>query len=236
MIRGFYTALSGVVAALQRQAAVADDVANVSTVGYKRSATEQSDFKLAIARSGGGTIGALGTGTVAGAPQIDVSQGAITATYRMTDLAIEGDGLFVVRTPDGLAYTRAGNFALDQNGRLVTQQGYPVVDTAGRDIIASGEFWVSEDGTVTGTGQRFAVAAWPAGGARRMGENLYAFDGAPRPATGRILQGAVEVSNVDMATSMTDLITLQRSFQLSARALSIQEGSIEESTRLGLFR
>ena len=134
MIRGFYTALSGVMAAMTRQAVVADNIANVNTVGFKQSRTQQTDYELSIMNAVGPELGLLGSGTTPTDLKLDISQGPIQVTGLQTDLAIEGDGLFVVRKDGGIAYSRAGNFLTDATGTLVTEQGYPVLDVAGHNI------------------------------------------------------------------------------------------------------
>lgn len=236
MIRGFYTALSGMVSAMTRQAVVADNIANVNTVGFKASRTTQDDFELNIMNSLGPELGLLGTGTMPTGLKLDLSQGPLEATGVQSDLAIQGDGLFAVRTGNGLAYTRAGDFQVDVNGTLVTQQGYPVLDTAGRTIQVGNAFTVAEDGTVMETGQRIALMGWPPGGVTRLGENLYGAPGQLSPATGQIRQRYIEHSNSDMALAMTDMISLQRSFQMSSRALSLQDGTLGDATQLGRLR
>jgi flagellar basal body rod protein FlgG len=238
MIRGYYTALSGIVAAMTGENIVADNIANVNTVGFKESRTVNEEFGFDIwSPEFGQDIGFLGTGTYPTGMQIDASQGPIEQTGVQTDLAVEGDGLFEVLTPNGVAYTRAGNFLLDATGTLVTEQGYPVLDTAGHSIQPpSPAFTVGPDGTIAGTGQRIALVAWPVDGVTRLGENLLTAPGSPPPATGSISQGALERSNVDMAEAMTELITYHRSLQLASRALSLQEGTLTDATTLGRLR
>lgn len=245
MIRGFYTALSGMVSSMTRQAVVADNIANVSTVGFKQSRTTQDDYELQIMNSQGPNLGQLGTGAVPTNLRLDISQGPLQVTDSQTDLAIEGDGLFVVRNGSGIAYTRAGDFVTDAAGTLVTQQGYPVLDTAGHNIVPGQKFNVSTDGTVvrvdpiTGaetTIARLALVGWPPGGVTRLGENLLSAGGTLAPATGAIHQRMLEASNTDLAVSMVDLISLQRNFQMSSRALSLQDGTIGDATQLGRLR
>jgi flagellar basal-body rod protein FlgF len=240
MIRGFYTSLSGIISSMTRQAIVADNIANVNTAGFKGSRSTQSDFGLTLASSLGGTLGPLGTATVPVGLTIDRLQGPMETTALPTDLAIEGDGLFVIRTAAGdPGYTRAGALAVDVAGTLTTQMGEPVLDVSGRPIVVAGgasTLIVDSNGNVAGTGQRIALVAFPAAGISRRGDNTYAISGPTSPATGRIRQGFIERSNVDLATSMTELITLQRSFGLSSRALSIQEQTIGDANDVGRVR
>jgi flagellar basal body rod protein FlgG len=236
MIRGFYTALSGVVSSMTRQAVVADNIANVNTVGFKASRTVQNDFELQIMNSLGPELGLLGMGAAPTGLKLDLTQGPIETTGIQTDLAIAGDGLFVVRTGGGVAYTRAGDFVVDVTGTLVTQQGYPVLDTTGHNIQPGQPFTVASDGTIVQTGQRIALVGWPPGGVTRLGENLYSAGGQLTPATGVIRQGALEHSNTDLALAMTDMISLQRNFQLNSRALSLQDSSVGDAIQLGRLR
>ena len=239
MIRGFYTALSGILATVARQSVVADDIANVNTPGFKESRTTQSDFGFMLTSSlDGHLVGPLGTATLPVALTLDRLQGPLEATTLNSDFGIEGDGLFAVASGGGVAYTRAGDFDIDVNGTLTTQRGEPILDTTGKPIHVPdrANFVVAADGTVAGTGQRIALVAFPANGVTRLGNNLYALAGLPAPATGAIRQGFLEHSNVDLATSMTELITLQRSYQLSSRALSLQDQTIGEANDVGRVR
>ena len=236
MIRGFYTALSGIVSSMTRQSVVADNIANVNTVGFKASRTVQDDFELQIMNSLGPELGQLGTGAVPTGLKLDISQGPIQVTGNQSDMAIEGDGLFVVRTGSGIAYTRAGDFVTDVTGTLVTQQGYPVLDIAGHNIQPGQPFTVAADGTIVPSGQRIALVGWPPGGVTRLGQNLYSAGGQLTPGSGSIRQGALEASNTDLALAMTDLISLQRNFQMSSRALSLQDGTIGDAVQLGRLR
>jgi flagellar basal body rod protein FlgG len=101
-----------------------------------------------------------------------------------SDLAVDGDGLFVVRTGGGVAYTRAGDFVVDVTGMLVTQQGYPVLDTAGHTIQPGQPSPSPPTERSPRPGQRIALVGWPPGGVTRLGENLYSAGGQLTPATG----------------------------------------------------
>lgn len=240
MIRGFYTSLSGLLATVDRAGVVGDDIANASTTGYKASFTTQRDFGLVLEESlDGTTIGELGTATTVDGLTVDRSQGPLKETGLPTDLAIEGDALFTVLTPTGVAYTRDGTFRLDANGMLTTEKGYPVLDTLGRTISsASGAINVGTDGVVQETGQELGLVAWPTDGeVTRLGGNLLALPGVPVAATGaQIHQGYLEMSNVDLGAAMVALINVQRSMQMSARALSLQDQTVAEASQLGRLR
>jgi flagellar basal body rod protein FlgG len=244
MIRGFYTAVAGLVASTTRQSIVADNVANVNTPGFKEARSSQSDFELELARSSGGRLGSLATGVIPTGLTLDRASGGLDQTGVPTDLAVDGEGLFVIRSGAGIAYTRAGNFVIDAAGSLTTQAGEPVMGTDGRPIVVPGgpsAFAVAPDGSVAGTGQRIAVVAWPQEGLERRGGTLLGNHagalatgtGQPAAAAGTIRQGSLERSNVDLATAMTELIGYQRSLGLNARALSIQDESLGEAAQIG---
>jgi flagellar basal body rod protein FlgG len=195
--------------------------------------------------SQGPALGQLGTGAIPTNLRLDVSQGPLQPSDKQEDLAIEGDGLFVVNTGGGIAYTRAGDFVTDVTGTLVTQQGYPVLDTTGHNIVPGQKFNVATDGTVsrvdpvTGAATpiaRLALVGWPPGGMTRLGENLLQAGGTLAPATGVIHQRMLEGSNTDLAVGMTELISLQRNMQMSSRALSLQDGTIGDAVQLGRLK
>jgi flagellar basal-body rod protein FlgF len=245
MIRGVYTSVSGMIAAQRRMDVLADNIANVNTTGFKQSLTTQGStgFNVGVAAEGGYVpLGPLGTGTYATGLTIDQYQGPLLTSGVPTDLAISGDGLFAVGTPTGPAYTRAGDFVLDANGTLTSQNGFPVLDVTGKAVVVPPgvtTFTVGEDGTVAETGQRIALVAVPATGLTRLGNNLYAIAGNVAPVAagaGGIRQGALEGSNVDLGTAMTQMITTQRSYQLSSRAYSVQDDTLTETNNLGRLK
>ncbi len=128
------TARSGLVATGAALSVIGNNIANVNTIGFKGSRTDFSD--LLSAQGGGGSAGKIGLGTRIGRVSASFTQGNIESTGRPTDLAIEGNGFFVVATGDGNLFTRAGNFRLDSNGKLVTNQGLPVQGFALNDLEA----------------------------------------------------------------------------------------------------
>jgi flagellar basal body rod protein FlgG len=233
MIRGFYASVSGILASMTRQSIVAGNIANVNTPGFHQSRSTTSDLGFELAQSTGRPIGWLGTATIATGLTLDRSQGPLEQTGRPTDLAIEGDGLFVIGSPAGVAYTRAGDFVVDLQSILVTGQGYPVLDTTGRPIVTGGTLSVAADGTVLETGQRIALVGWPQGEPTRIGETLMTAPGPLAPADGSIHQGMLERSNTDVTSAMTELIVLQRHFALSARSLALQDETLGDAAQVG---
>ncbi len=245
MIRGAYTSISGIIAAQDRMDVLSNNIANVNTPGFKAALATQSGIGMEVGRGEGGgwtPLGELGMGTFASGLTNDRLQGPILTTGIPTDLAISGDGLFVIGTPSGPAYTRAGDFVLDANGMLTTQQGEPVLDVQGKPIVVPGgasAMTVGPDGTVGPSGQRLALVAFPASGITRLGDNRWAIAGRVTPVApdaGTIRQGALEGSNTDLAGSMTELISTQRSYQLSARAFSLQDETLADANQVGRLK
>lgn len=140
------TARSGLVATGAALSVIGNNIANVNTVGFKGSRTEFAD--LLSAQGGGGSAGKIGLGTRIGNISASFTQGNIESTGRPTDLAIEGNGFFVIGTGDGNVFTRAGNFSLDSTGKLVTFQGLPVQGFALNDLGTA--VGAPSDITVTG--------------------------------------------------------------------------------------
>ncbi|MGB9712554.1 MAG: flagellar basal-body rod protein FlgF [Dissulfurimicrobium sp.] len=200
----------------------ANNMANVSTLGFKRQSMTFEEYLLPQVD---------GTERTAKKEVVrsDLSQGTMKETNNPLDFAIEGDGFFVVQTPQGVRYTRAGNFTLDANKQLVTQEGYPVLgggvpivldDTTGKGIWLSkdGRFWVDE----TDVGQLDVVNFKNPQALERLGGNLYAqtaASGNAMPASALIKQGFLEGSNVNPVEEMVNLLDIYRAFEAQQKTL-----------------
>ncbi|MBI2874483.1 MAG: flagellar hook basal-body protein [Firmicutes bacterium] len=239
-MRGFYTAASGILVHFSRIDAAAGNVANWGTAGFRRAEVPQRSFADAILNAGGAGrsewssrlgwgetvfLRAPGLGAILEEPELSNSQGGIDHTGRPEDLALDGAGFFVVEAgPRGSLYTRRGDFQLDGQGRLVTPGGYLLMGEKG-PIIPGGPFEVEPDGTVTAGGaavDRILVVDFPAPeGLSPEGEGLYGRGraGNPFPAEAGMVQGAVELSNVDLLREMVSLMAGQRAYQAVQRAL-----------------
>jgi flagellar basal-body rod protein FlgG len=228
---------------------LANNLANVNTIGYKRSRTNFADlFYQQVNRAGFGTAGvnqhptglSFGTGVRLVSTEKVFTQGNLERTERDFDLAIDGDGFFRIILADGTpAYTRAGNFQRDQQGNIVTPQGFrldPQI-TISQDIqkiqvdvtgLVQG-FNPQRPDTLESLGQieihRFSNPS----GLEAIGDNLFRetpASGAPisgRPSQdvgfGAIKQGFVEESNVDVIKELVDLINAQRAFEINSNTI-----------------
>jgi flagellar basal-body rod protein FlgG len=180
----------------------------------------------------GSQIGELGMASVAEEPMIDFTQGALQETGRGLDMALEGPGFFVVRTPDGERYTRDGAFTRTATGRLITSEGDEVLDAGGNPIdLPPGRLAVSSEGNITvedaPVAQLGIVEFTLDQPLKKVGKNQFVprnegDQGRPNTSTA-VHQEAVEVSNLDMAGAQTTMMELQRAYQASQRLIQYQD-------------
>jgi flagellar basal-body rod protein FlgG len=228
MLEGLYSAAAGMAAQQQQLDAIGNDLANVSTTGYKTERVAFGDL-LYNKLDEAGTETTTGAGASARTIGSSRTQGSIVETGDPLDLAIEGEGYFQVTGPNGQpALTRDGSFELDGSGTLVNSSGNrlnpPIKLPAG---VSPQEVRISSDGTVTAAGKKLGqiklvTVAAPdqllASGASELTPT--AGSGAPTPlVTSGIKQGALEESNVDMAKEMALMVSTQRAFQMSSTAI-----------------
>lgn len=237
MIRSLYTAATGMVTQRNAMDVVTNNLANVDTVGYKSDEMISRSFAdmmiTSINASNGNSmqaVGALSPGTHIDQIHTSFTQGPMDTTDESTDLAIEGEGFFVVSTPQGNRYTRAGNFSVNADGKLVNSDGYFVLGTNGQITVGGQDFKVDGQGNVTD------VAGAPAGTIQvvtfnntdaltKQGANLYA-GGQPIPANATVNQGMLESSNVDIAREMSNLILVNRAFEANQRMVKMLDESL----------
>lgn len=282
MLRGMYSAISGLKMHQSMLDVTANDIANVNTVGYKGSRTTFTDQLSQLqsaatapgAGSGGRNPGQIGLGVQFGSIDNMMGGGALQATSNVLDLAVQGDGWFRVKingpadpavtTADAApadAYTRAGNFTRNANGFLVTQNGqYLLGSRAGAPaylkvpngasnmtIAATGEVtYVPEGGGPRESGGFLTLAKFAnEGGLERASTNLWRVTAASGPEVlgvgnglpgtaglGSTVSGVVEMSNVDLATEFTELISAQRGFQANSRVISTADDMLSELVNL----
>jgi flagellar basal-body rod protein FlgF len=236
MDSGYYAACAGLAAQTEALELVAHNLANLSTVGYRG---EQATFHSLLA---GGTLvssnplnAAVNDYGVMGGSRIDLSGGSLVSTGNPLDLSVAGSGFFVVRSPEGLAYTRNGSFHLTSSGGLVTAEGNTVLGQQGPIVLPNGAVAVSEDGTVSVDGtvvEQLRLAEFsPNTNLEALGNALYAAPAgsALAPASSSVRQGMLENSNVSPVEGAVELITIQRSAEMMQRALSIFDSQFNQS-------
>jgi len=241
MLEGMYSAAAGMAAQQQQIDAVGNDLANASTTGYKAERVGFSDL-LYNQVNQAGTVTTAAAGASAHVIGRDEAQGPIQETGDPLDLAIEGEGFFQVKRPNGqVALTRGGAFAVDGRGQLTNAEGNlldpPVKLPAGTGLSDVG---IARDGTVrvgtrtVGQIKLVNVAAPDRLLADGGGEfTATAASGAPRPVKdSTIRQGALEQSNVDVATEMTTMMGAQRSYQLESTAIQTESQMMSIANQL----
>lgn len=227
MNSGLYAALSGGIAAMKRMDIISNNLANVNTPGYKK---DQMLFESMLA----GNINppAVPQGSTADPilqkenVYVDYGVGSMAQTGNPLDLAIDGDGFFVVQTPQGQAYTRQGNFRMAVDGTLVTSDGYPVMGQNGVIRIQGGQVEIDAKGVVTVDGTpsgTIRIVDFPKpykltklSNAQFLPANPQV---TPQPATGGISQGQLEGSNVETITEMARMIETSRYFEACQRVI-----------------
>lgn len=235
-------AASGMQARMQSLEMLANNLANIETGGYK---ADREFYNLYVGEDA--STDPL-TGDVTTLPVIetqwtDLAQGILRDTSNPLDFAIDGDGLFAVDTAAGLRYTRNGNFRLSQAGALTTGDGNSVRSTDGGQILLQPRVPIEAlpDGTIQQAGQvvgQLQLASFDTGALTKEGLNYFAAaDGVmPKPATGTILQGKIEQSNVGAAESSIRLVALMRQFEMLQKAMNLgnelNRRAIEEVARV----
>ncbi|HEX8207523.1 MAG TPA: flagellar hook-basal body protein [Solirubrobacteraceae bacterium] len=234
MLEGMYTAAAGMAAQQERLAALSNDLANVNTTGYKRVRVAFRD--LVYTPAGPGTAPGIQEGAGAAAKTVGrgAAQGALKRTDRSLDVAVDGPGFIRVRTANGgQVLTRDGALQIDSQGRLVTNQGHltGVTLPAG---TSEGDVNIAANGLVTVGGRNVGsldlVTVRATDGLAANGDNTYsltAASGAANDGGVRITNGALEMSNVDVADAMADMIEAQRSFELASRAIRMHDQLLE---------
>ena len=249
MVRGLYTAATGMMVQRNKMDVLTNNLVNAETTGFKKDTLVTTTFNEEIIKRlndpsvkvyGGVDVGPYSYGTHVDEIITDFSSGAFEGTGVSTDLAITGDGFFTIETEEGVRYTRSGNFSVDGNGYLVTADGHYVLGTEGRINIGTTEFEVLANGVINVDGRnvgRLRIETFEDEGVlRKEGNNLYyAYGGAAAvPANGAVVrQGMQELSNVNVIDEITDMITVYRKYEASQKIVSITDESLGLAVKLG---
>jgi len=260
MIRAMRTAASGMYAQKLNVDNISNNLANVNTTGFKKAKLEFQDILYEVMRMAGATTTMgfevpvelqIGYGAKAVASQRIFSQGTLIDTGNPLDLAIDGDGFFLVEMPDGTtAFTRDGSFKLSRDGDMVTSEGYLLA--AGISIPSEAEqVSIGVDGTVsiisygeteaTEIGQITIAKFLNPAGLSAMGRNLYEQttasgdydEGSPgEDGRGMIRSGYLEMSNVEVVEEMVNLIVAQRAYEINSKAIQTAEDMMQIGNNL----
>ncbi|MGG3842368.1 flagellar basal body rod protein FlgG [Anoxybacillus kestanbolensis] len=267
MLRSMYSGIGGMKNFQVKLDVIGNNIANVNTYGFKKGRTI---FKDLVSQQISGASGAsggkggvnpkqVGLGSQLSAIDTVHTQGSLQTTGRVLDLAISGDGFFVLANVDNNnnvtnpVYTRAGNFYLDKNGDIVNADGFYLVNTAGQSIripSAAQSMSIGADGTVSyvdASGNLVNAGTIRLAkfnnneGLEKVGQNLY------RPTTnsgaavntspglngaGILVPGTLEMSNVDLSEEFTEMIVAQRGFQANTRIITTSDEILQELVNL----
>jgi len=210
-----YTALTRQSGLMREMQVVANNIANISTTGFRR---EGIVFEEYIKNIDDGPSLSMAT---ADARVVDLTQAGVSQTGGTFDLAIQGDGFFQVQSPDGPRLTRAGSFTPSATGELVTNDGYPLLDEGGTAVVippGAGQVAIAQDGSVSANGAPLAkIGLWQPGdplSLQHQSGTLFSAD-SMQPATGgMVMQGYLEDSNVQPVREIARMIEVQRAYEL----------------------
>jgi flagellar basal-body rod protein FlgG len=258
MIRSLWIARTGLDTQQTQLDVIANNLANVSTNGFKRQRAVFQDLLYQTMRQPGAQSSQqtqvpaglqLGTGARPVSTAHLFTQGNLQKTDNSLDVAINGDGFFQVLLPDGTtAYTRDGSFQKDNQGQVVTADGYPLqpaitipADARAISIGADGTVSVTQGNTTTQIGNLQVATFINPAGLQSIGQNLFletAASGTPTPNTpgnngaGAVNQGYVETSNVNVAEELVTMIQTQRAYELNSKVVSTSDAMLGRLTQL----
>lgn len=260
MIRSLWISKTGLDAQQTQMDVIANNLANVSTTGFKRSRAVFEDLLYQTIRQPGAQSSQqtqlpsglqIGTGVRPVATERIFTQGNLQQTGNDKDAAIQGQGFFQVLLPDGTtAYTRDGSFQIDNQGQLVTASGFPIQPAITIPNNAQ-SLTIGRDGTVSITlpgvaattqigALQLATFINPAG-LQGKGENLYvetAASGAANTNTpgtngaGLVSQGYIETSNVSVVEELVNMIQTQRAYEINSKAITTSDQMLQKLTQM----
>jgi flagellar basal-body rod protein FlgF len=244
MDNSLLVSLSQQIAAYRSMDVIANNLANVSTPGFKRESAKFETY-VAMVRPTEGQTGKQPVSFVKDAGTMrDTGQGNISSTGAPLDLAINGKGFFTVATPQGNRYTRDGHFSLNGAGQIVTTDGYAIQGEGGAITVTptDGDIHVAQDGTISsvvnGTlnqlGKLKLTDFADEGSLNKEGANLYNTSQAGTASTASVIQGALESSNVQPVLEISKMIEVMRAYEATSTLSKSQEDQSRDAiTKLG---
>lgn len=219
-----YTTLNRQSGLMREMGIVANNIANSSTTGFRREGVVFSEYVVALDQDPSLSM------AYASGRNVDLSQSTLSQTGGQFDMAIQGEGFFLIETPQGERLTRAGSFTPSAEGELVTPDGYRLLDAGGAPVFVPPDakgVALAADGTLSTNGQPIAqVGLWqPTDPLALRHQTGTLFDGGElEPAEGAaILQGMLEDSNVEPVSEIARMIEVQRSYELGQKFLDAED-------------
>ena len=259
MVKGLYTAYTGMLEEMRRMDVMTNNLANASTTGYKKEGTVNQSFDAQLALKIKDTseimaarrLGDVSLGVKVGETYRDYGQGSFSVTDNPYDVALDGEGFFAIefRSKNGqtsIKYTRDGSFTVDRNGYLMTKDGDYVLNANGARTTTGGaanyiridpnqEARIETDGTIyqnnQPVGQIGLVDFADYNYLEKYGENLYdVVPGAQLAASNaKIEQGCLEMSNVNIVSEMVDMITITRAYEANQKIVTAIDETLDKS-------
>ncbi len=222
-----YTTLTRQSGLMREMAMVANNIANSSTTGFRREGIVFSEFVERM-----DTDPSLSMAYASGR-NVDLRQATLAQTGGSFDFAIQGEGFFLIETPQGERLTRAGSFTPSAEGELVTMDGYRLLDAGGAPIFIPPDaksVALAQDGTLSVAGEPLAqVGLWQPSdplSLRHQSGTMFAADGVEPVTDGQIMQGMLEDSNVEPVSEIARMITVQRAYELGQKFLDAEDARV----------
>ena len=260
-MKALYIASTGMAAQERNVEVISNNIANMRTTGFKRQRAEFQDLLYQAYRRAGSTTSdqgtvvpvgiEIGSGVKTAATPRIMSQGNVVPTEKELDVAVRGEGYFMVSLPDGrTAYTRDGSFERDSAGLLVNVDGYQIEPgitipdgASSVSISADGtvEAHLANDTVPTQLGQIQLARFVNKAGLESIGDNLFVETGSSGPAQvgtpagegmGSLLQGYLEMANVNAVTEIADLIAAQRAYEMNSRVISGADEMMQATSQM----
>lgn len=238
MIEATYSAVAGMVNQQILLEVITNNLANVSTSGYKRDELSFSGMLNPLPQTEEEIINynIVNLDTVTAKFATDYSQGNMQRTDNALDLALEGDGFFAIQHADGVRYTRSGNFSLNGSGQLVTADGYPVLGENGVIQIQGGQISVDDEGQIMVDGNPVAklrLASFQSPDELlKAGNNTFVIKEAgitETPSTAEVRQGFIELSNVNPIYEMAKMIEAMRIYESYQKTAQLVNETLEKA-------
>lgn len=242
MIRGLYTAASGMIVENRKQENISHNMSNIGTTGFKQMmlismSQDEGTLKTNNLKN---TVGNLTLKVSVGEAVMNFTQGQLQPSNEPYDFALEGDGVFTLQGPQGeRLYTRDGRFGVDNQGRLVSKEGYPVMVTNGKGgtgfaMVNDQSFTTSANGefNVNGQDYKFLISELPdATSITKIGDSLYGYNGNANALNTNynVHQFMKEGSNVDPTDEMVNMIATNRAFQMNSKVLMTMDETLQKS-------
>jgi flagellar basal-body rod protein FlgF len=235
MQNGLYVAVSAQVALQRRLETIADNIANMNTVGYRATGVS---FAAEMEKTGETTLDYVSTGS----DYLSRRLGGLIKTDNPLDFAVQGDGWFGIQTRSGVAYTRDGRARIDESGTLRTLSGDPILDAGGAPILVdggAGSMIVSSDGMISQNGRQVGAiglfAIDPDAALSRAENSAVVPDKPAKPilefTRDGVIQGAAEGANVDPVREMARLVEVTRAFDGAAAEAAQTEASLQDAIK-----